>query len=729
LKQKTKLERMNDRTSKTMKFLKPALYVGAFFVLAFFVFAKSGPFQTHSASAATKIFLQDAGSDLDPGTDDEHALTLSQGAAAVTYTKNTVAGTVTPPTAATQFTKTAGGAVATWYSAPLTGVTISGAISFNLWANESAVAANATVTAELYRADGKGNIISTITPATQSRAELGTTAGGIVQTWSPTVTSTTLSNGDRLAIRVYIDDGSGVTMASGQTVSLYVGGLTAASGDSYVSVTESVTQLSACTATATGTWDGTANVSHGTATFTGCGGANNTPSTSDWLTINSGVVLTMSGSATVKAITINNAAASNGIIINNGFTLTVTDNLGFANQSTAGFTQTVTLGSGASGAGNLTVGSLSMRGSTCGASTCTQKIVCFGSTSQTGTLTISGAGTIGMNGSSTASDTAVTGIDLSSGACNLTTGTGAINIVGGSVGAALIKWQVSGATPAATFTLNGSLAFSGTAAQAQVATAATGAVLALSNGTFGSGGTVTGLTATLSVTSTGTSAINQTLGTTTSTLTVNGGTLTLGASTTWTAVTVASGAIVDPGTTTTTDSGNLTLTGTANFGNAKACLLTISGASSAISGSGSVTCTSTIQTTGATPNFAQNSNVTFASLNVPSGAALSVTNGSGSPGTVCGTDKTCVTITNNVSIGSSTTAASITLAGASASLSIGGTLGVTEPTAAVTNAMNVNAGTLTVTGDHNSWRQHKHCSFIIENCADNRNCNSRRLNF
>jgi hypothetical protein len=52
---------------------------------------------------------------------------------------------------------------------------------------------------------------------------------------------TVLSNGDRLAVRAYIDDGNGVTMASGRNVRITLGGATAGvSGDSWVQVTESL---------------------------------------------------------------------------------------------------------------------------------------------------------------------------------------------------------------------------------------------------------------------------------------------------------------------------------------------------------------------------------------------------------------------------------------------------------------------------------------------------------
>jgi hypothetical protein len=187
----------------------------------------------------TKLYLRDDVSAANPDAAEERVLSTLRGAASVTYTKSTVAGPVTPPTAATQFTRSAGGAVQTWYTPPLDAVTIVSSVTFNLRAWESATAANATVTAELYRADSSGAILSTIVTVLIPRAELGT--GDAAQTWTREPSPTALSNGDRLAMRVFIDDGDGVTMASGRSVYMSINGPTAnAAGDSWVQVLETL---------------------------------------------------------------------------------------------------------------------------------------------------------------------------------------------------------------------------------------------------------------------------------------------------------------------------------------------------------------------------------------------------------------------------------------------------------------------------------------------------------
>ncbi|MEW5907083.1 MAG: fibronectin type III domain-containing protein [Elusimicrobiota bacterium] len=187
----------------------------------------------------TKLYLRDDVSTANPDAAEERILSTQRGAASVTYTKSTVAGPVTPPTTATQFTKASGGAVQTWYTPPLDAVTIVSSVTFNLRAWESATQANATVTAELYRASNSGGIISTIVSALIPRPELGT--GDAAQTWTREPSPTALSNGDRLALRVFIDDGDGVTMASGRSVYMSINGPTAnAAGDSWVQVLETL---------------------------------------------------------------------------------------------------------------------------------------------------------------------------------------------------------------------------------------------------------------------------------------------------------------------------------------------------------------------------------------------------------------------------------------------------------------------------------------------------------
>ena len=186
----------------------------------------------------TKLYLRDdVSTAAAPDTGEERRLSLLRGSASVPYTKSTLAGAVTPPTSATQITKAAGGAVETWYTMPLDAVTIISSVTFNIRAYESSTLANATITGVVYRTNNAGVIISTVAAALLARGELGTADGA--QTWTVQPAPTSLSNGDRLALRLYLDDASGQTMSSGRSVYVSVGGPTAnVAGDSWLQVLE-----------------------------------------------------------------------------------------------------------------------------------------------------------------------------------------------------------------------------------------------------------------------------------------------------------------------------------------------------------------------------------------------------------------------------------------------------------------------------------------------------------
>ncbi|OGR65738.1 MAG: hypothetical protein A2X31_09895 [Elusimicrobia bacterium GWB2_63_22] len=190
----------------------------------------------------TKLYLLDSVSTANPPADtgEERRLSLQRGSAAVTYTKSTISGSVIPPTSATQITKVAGSLVQTWYTMPLDAVTIVSSVTYNIRAYESATGANAAVTAVLYRTDGSGVVISTIATALGGRAEL--TVADSAQTWTTQPVPTTLNNGDRLALRLYIDDYSNLgTMSANRSVYVTVGGATAnAAGDSWLQILEAL---------------------------------------------------------------------------------------------------------------------------------------------------------------------------------------------------------------------------------------------------------------------------------------------------------------------------------------------------------------------------------------------------------------------------------------------------------------------------------------------------------
>jgi len=188
---------------------------------------------------ATTLYLRATTPAVSVGSDLVRGLSTSRGAASTDAVKNTVTGPVTPPTAATQLTLAAGGTVVTWVSDPVAAFTMAGSITVNIRARESATQANATVVAEILRLGNDGSIIST--PAVVGTAGTELTTSDAAKVYNKTPTSTAFSAGDRIGVRIYIDDGSGVTMASARTVTVtYDGPTGAAAGDTFVTLTETI---------------------------------------------------------------------------------------------------------------------------------------------------------------------------------------------------------------------------------------------------------------------------------------------------------------------------------------------------------------------------------------------------------------------------------------------------------------------------------------------------------
>jgi hypothetical protein len=149
------------------------------------------------------------------------------------------ATTVAGPTSGIDFEQSGHPARSMWMSKPLkTAVTISGSITFNIWAHESNAAANATLRVVLKRVNAKSEIVSTIIDSTYG-TELGTATAA--KNWSATPTSTSMEVGDRIVGFVGTTDATGLTMASGHTVTMNYNATTSGgTGDSYFTTTESL---------------------------------------------------------------------------------------------------------------------------------------------------------------------------------------------------------------------------------------------------------------------------------------------------------------------------------------------------------------------------------------------------------------------------------------------------------------------------------------------------------
>jgi hypothetical protein len=199
----------------------------------------------------TSVYLTSAAADaaVTAGSGTKWKADWAAGASSRLLNKNTAAA----PASALQVTDsaTAGtdGTVVSWYTEPLWGVTIAGQIICLVWTRESATSANVAPTIRIERCDGAGNVLSTIVAenTNQGAGEMGTTAGGATDSITCTaanVADTTLSDGDRLRITLFIDnaaDHSGTgTMASGANAQFYVNGPNGAAGQAQIQFTEVV---------------------------------------------------------------------------------------------------------------------------------------------------------------------------------------------------------------------------------------------------------------------------------------------------------------------------------------------------------------------------------------------------------------------------------------------------------------------------------------------------------
>ncbi len=189
----------------------------------------------------TQLFLKDAlFSDDSESSDQDLALSTTRGSGAVA----TNTATSTGPTSGIQV------GIATprswWYR--VNAVTISGAITKNLWMSESNMSANVGAQVIIDRHDSALAFVSTV--ANHERGTELIVGTSTAENWNTgTVTSTSFNAGDYIRVRVYGNDGGG-TMASGFTFNFNYNGTTGgADGDSFVTFTETIVAYTPSAAT------------------------------------------------------------------------------------------------------------------------------------------------------------------------------------------------------------------------------------------------------------------------------------------------------------------------------------------------------------------------------------------------------------------------------------------------------------------------------------------------
>lgn len=182
---------------------------------------------------ATKLFLRDSKINAISIYRD---LSVTAGAAAATGIVNSASsGTLI------QWTKTAGGEALTFVSgrSPAGGWTLDGDITFSLWAKESNVLANCGIKCRLWLRAVADDSETEIDTGWSLGAPDELTTTTVEYVWTGNPTSTAFVENDRLVLRVYaINVG---VMAAGHNCTLTYDAANAATGDSFISLTENVT--------------------------------------------------------------------------------------------------------------------------------------------------------------------------------------------------------------------------------------------------------------------------------------------------------------------------------------------------------------------------------------------------------------------------------------------------------------------------------------------------------
>lgn len=205
-------------------------------------FTETFGFLTTTPAGSTLYLTDVAGPAV--GSAVEKEMWTSRGDGVNSIVRNTAAGWTAP----LQWTDSAGGTVVEWYSKQLTAFTLSGLVRCNLRCLESSADAQAGLRAELAVCDNDGTNVAVwgatgYVSSTTSLQELDTTEAAHVLDIAGDDLSVT--SGQRLRLRVFLDDQDQIQLVTGHSATLYYDGTSGgASGDSYITLSQTVTELS-----------------------------------------------------------------------------------------------------------------------------------------------------------------------------------------------------------------------------------------------------------------------------------------------------------------------------------------------------------------------------------------------------------------------------------------------------------------------------------------------------
>lgn len=196
------------------------------------------------AFSISTYYLTSTAETINPGAATELKALTTPGGSSVTRDTSTITG----PAAPIQIGSNTSGSIE-WYTPPLQAFTLGGKAKFNIRALESAIAANASLKAEIAIVANDGTTpvvwgLASIEALTTngSAGELGTTDAAYEAWVSGDDTAVTLNQ--RLRFRIFVDDCGDAPLASGSTVTTSYNGSTAgAAGDTFVMLPALVTEV------------------------------------------------------------------------------------------------------------------------------------------------------------------------------------------------------------------------------------------------------------------------------------------------------------------------------------------------------------------------------------------------------------------------------------------------------------------------------------------------------
>jgi hypothetical protein len=194
---------------------------------------------------ATKLFLRDAKTNA-IGVFRDLSTTAGGGTAPLGEISTTASGTEI------QWKDNGQTELLEWISgrAPSGGFTLSGTMTFSIWARENNMNANCGARSKVFKRTAAG-VETLIGGPYNDGVEFGTSAAEMV--WTGTPTSTAFAENDRLIVRYYITNVG--TMAGGFVCSLDYGAPDATTGDSFFQINENVTFKAEDVPAITGTMD------------------------------------------------------------------------------------------------------------------------------------------------------------------------------------------------------------------------------------------------------------------------------------------------------------------------------------------------------------------------------------------------------------------------------------------------------------------------------------------